>query len=313
MTTDNKTKASYSEQFLQQRLARETVSSHISGTADTTSSYADLYTQATKALTQTEDNEKAQQESTGLSPETAPETHEKTNTEPVQVPTRTDIKPRAELVSLPKTVERQLEANSRELEVLQINLAVSGQQIKSLCFSSCFDGEGKTTAALSAAYGLAAGGKNRVLLVDANIRRPRLHKLFSTSDQPGLKNILNDDLLLEDAIHPSTYKGLDFISVGEDLEAILLINRFERFLEEVEHIYDYIIVDSSALLTSSEVSKLVPLFDGTVLVVTCEHTKWDVVKDASEKIRNAGGEVVGITLNKRRFYIPKKIYQWVSR
>ncbi|MGI9273420.1 MAG: CpsD/CapB family tyrosine-protein kinase [Endozoicomonas sp.] len=313
MTTDNKTKASYSEQYLQQRQAKETVNSLVPGSTAAISSFADLYTQASKTQASPETKPDVPQSQAQTQQEVPPAEHGDTDKESVTVPPKTDIQPRAELVTLPKKVERQLQANSRELEVLQINLTASGMQTKSLCFSSCFDGEGKSTAALSAAYGLASGGNNKVLLVDANIRRPRLHKLFSTSQQPGLKDILSGNLELEDVIHPSSHKGLDFISLGQDLEALLLTSRFERFLESVEYIYDYIIVDTSAVLTSSEVTRLVPLFDGTVMVVACEQTKWDVVKDASDKIRNAGGEVIGITLNKRRFYIPRRIYKWVSR
>ena len=313
MTTDNKTKASYSEQYLQQRLAKETVSSHIPGTSAQASSYSDLYSQAAGVAARSDEKNDAPRDIVEQGSGTSRKTPEDDEKAPISIPPGTVLEPRAEPVSLSKKVERQLMANSRELEVLQINLAATGQQARSLCFSSCFDGEGKTTAALSAAYGLASGGKNRVLLVDANIRRPRLHKLFSIPEQPGLKDVLSDEYELEDAIHPSSYKGLDFISAGQGMEALLLITRFERFLESVEHVYDYIIADASAVLTSSEVTRLVPLFDGTVLVVTCEHTKWDIVKDTSDKIGNAGGEVIGITLNKRRFYIPRRIYQWVSR
>jgi len=319
MTTNDNTTASYSEQYLQQRLETEAHDElQPDNNTQNAASYAELYSQSDKP---TEASHQASEpprppeletiEQQAYTPPPTAEIAKGNNS--AEPPPKTPILARATPVSLSRKAERQLAGNARELDMLQTNLAAAKSQVKSLCFTSCFDGEGKTTAALNAAYGLSSGGENKVLLIDANINHPRLHQLFSTPLQPGLQDILAEQCSIEDALHPSSYSALDFISAGESGEGNLSLMQLERFLDATESAYDYIIIDSSAALTTSEPSRLAPLVDGMVLVVACEQTKRDVALNAAEKMHNAGGEVIGVILNKRRFHIPKKIYQWLSR
>ncbi|MDI3325746.1 CpsD/CapB family tyrosine-protein kinase [Pontibacterium granulatum] len=228
-----------------------------------------------------------------------------------QMTPKTPLEARAPRAGLNSKAERQLNANSRELSMIEGNLG----HAQTLFVTSCFDGEGKTTAALNAAFGLAVGGAERVLLVDGNLTKSRMHEIFSTSAGPGLSDVLAGKIAIEDTLHPTNYKGLDFMAAGtaqNELGNNIPPARMSAFLDIIKDAYDYVVIDGTSIFNSSGPTRMAPLFDGLILVAACEQTKWEVVQSAEDKIRNSGGNILGVVLNKRKFYIPKKIYQWLS-
>lgn len=327
MTTDTEIATAYSEQYLQQRTQTQQSKSPASAAA---TNYADLYSRnhtSESVPAPAEPKTEPRQFATDSQPAAQPTTVDAPHllTEPVDNSGQADnsgrestqpkleLHPRGPMVALSRKTERQLAGNGRELGMIQGNLSAAGRQTKLLCFTSCFDGEGKTTAALNAAYGLASGGEDRVLLVDGNLAHPRLQRLFSADPEPGLQEILNGECSIEDALHPTQYPGLDLLPAGGNrFGGSFPVTRMKAFLDIVENAYDYVIVDGTSIFTSSDASRIAPLFDGMVLVVACEQTKWEVVQSAEERISNAGGEILGVALNKRKFHIPKKVYQWLS-
>ncbi|MDO3386839.1 CpsD/CapB family tyrosine-protein kinase [Gilvimarinus sp. SDUM040013] len=219
-------------------------------------------------------------------------------------------------LSLSKHTERQLERNRRELGMIRGNLASAADNPRLIYVSSCFDGEGKTTCSLNAAYGLSVAGAGRVLLVDGNTNHPRLHELFSCPSTPGLVDVLDGKVELEQALVATRYSELDFLAIGDSLSAgpnIVSSERMKSFLDTAKPLYDYIIVDGASIFSSSEATQMAPLFDGMILTVACEQTKWEVVQSAEDKVRNAEGKLLGVALNKRKFHIPKRIYKWLTR
>jgi Mrp family chromosome partitioning ATPase len=72
--------------------------------------------------------------------------------------------------------------------------------------------------------------------------------------------------------------------------------------------FDYVVFDGDSAMASSEAVILAKQFDGVVFVVECEKTKWEVLELAKEKITNVGGNILGVVLNRRRFYIPRGLY-----
>lgn len=224
---------------------------------------------------------------------------------------KTPLDARAAQVALKSKVERQLNSNARELSMIEGNLGLA----HTLLVTSCFDGEGKTTAALNTAFGLALGGAERVLLVDGNLGKPKLHDMFSTQSGPGLSDVLVGKIAIEDTLHPTDYKGLVFMPAGtaqNELGNSIPPARMSALLDIVKDAFDYIVIDGTSIFNSSGPTRMAPLFDGLILVAACEQTKWEVVQSAEDKIRNSGGNILGVVLNKRKFYIPKKIYQWLS-
>lgn len=202
--------------------------------------------------------------------------------------------------------------NSRELSQVQSNLLSAAKEAKTFYVTSCFNGEGKTTAAVEMAWALAHNAGARVLLVDWNPGAPRLHELFGVAGGPGLGEYLacgDPDCGIRATAHPN----LSLLTAGAECEAaagggngtgrLLLRERLATLRER----FDYVVYDGHSLIGTSA-AILAREFDGIVLVVEAEKTKWEVVQSAREKIEGIEGRLVGVVLNKRKFYIPRFLY-----
>ncbi len=189
--------------------------------------------------------------------------------------------------------------------------AANGKTLKSVLVTSARREEGKSTVAAYLAYGLATQLRSRVLLVDAHLRSPRVHELFEMRLTRGLSDLLAGNDGLEGALRPTHIPGLRILSCGSRLEgydAALDPVAFEALLRDLEMRADTVIFDGDSVLTSSQTWVHARLFDATILVVECERTKWEVVDQCHEQIAKAGGRVLGIILNKRKYYVPNIVY-----
>ncbi|WP_221801430.1 CpsD/CapB family tyrosine-protein kinase [Oceanobacter mangrovi] len=218
---------------------------------------------------------------------------------------------RGQMLGFSSKVERQLTRSLRELGMIEGNLSSAGKDLKTLYFTSCFDGDGKSISALYAAYGLASHGE-KVLLIDSNVNNPGLQRYFAAQG-PGLADIITGHVPVEMVLHPTRYKSLEYIPAGRLPVGAHISNRaMKELLELLKPYYRYIVVDGSSVFSSSEATRMASAFDGMVMVVSCEQTRWEVAQSAEEKITNSGGKLVGISMNRRKFYIPRRIYDWLS-
>ncbi len=237
------------------------------------------------------------------------------NTEEAPAPVKTKplrkLVPRGVQIPLAKNVKRQIARSERELGMFEGNLSSAGKDLTTLYFTSCFDGDGKTISALYAAWGLANQGE-RVLLIDTNITKPALQRYFPDSG-PGFAEVIAGGVPLEEALHATDHKELEYISAGTlPLGAHITDTAMQDILTALKPYYKYIILDGSSVFSGSEATRMAPVVDGMILVVTCEQTRWEAAQSAEEKISNSGGNLLGISMNRRKFYIPKRIYNWLS-
>lgn len=234
---------------------------------------------------------------------------------PVALPP--DTEPEQDLVEDPPCLseedERHLQNNLGELAMAQGNLLSlsKGRPVKSIYITSCLNGEGKTQAAISLAHGLAIN-KARVLLVDGNPRAPVLSRRYRSTGVPGLCECLADSVPPPaDMPRVTKYPNLHLMPFGGNGHGrpdLLKDNHLELFLEAYGKIYDYIIMDGHSL-TGSDTNIVACKFDGILMAVQCCRTKWEMVKQASQKMTLMGGSVLGVILNKRQYYIPNFIYK----
>jgi len=188
--------------------------------------------------------------------------------------------------------------------------ASKNREIKSILVTSCYAGEGKTTAAVSMAMALSDEEKSKVLLVDGNFRAPKLHELFGVSSSPGFSDIFtaqNASLTLKETAKDSLVVVSNGAPVSNPLE-ILSSPVFGKQLRALAESVDNIIVDGTSILEFSDIPAIAEYFDGIVLVVECEKTRLEVVREGMGRIESAGGHLLGVVLNKRNYYIPKAIY-----
>jgi len=209
---------------------------------------------------------------------------------------------------------QHIRRNSSEFDRIEGNIisAAGGQVPESLLITSCNPGEGKTTAAALIGFSMAVRGPNSVLLVDANIRKPRLHGLFDLENSSGLVEVILKKVSWQQAIRPYGDSNLHVLPAGKASENPLQIFRspnFSSVLEEWKQHYDCIIFDGPAFLGASEGAYLAPVLQGVLLVVACERTRWELAALVKSKIEAAHGKVLGSILNHRKYYIPSFLYR----
>jgi capsular exopolysaccharide synthesis family protein len=189
--------------------------------------------------------------------------------------------------------------------------ATENHEVHTILVTSSNRGEGKTVTAIGMAYSLASQGNAQVLLVDGNFAAPTLHECFAIPRQPGLSEFLTTEIGLEDVVCPTDDPRVMILPNGGSRLTLFDITRGQSFLQRLASLkakFDYVIWDGSAVFSSSDASVVASLFDGVLLVVECERTRWEVVQDAKERLTKAGGKLLGVALNRRRYYIPKAIY-----
>lgn len=198
-------------------------------------------------------------------------------------------------------VEDNKSSFSESVRTIRTGLVLSSldNPHKTIAVTSTVPGEGKTSTALSLAYSL--GQMGRVLLIDADMRRPSIGKLFKFgSAAPGLSNLVAGTAALEDCVHTLDKEGIDVMSAGvippNPLE-LLSSKRFSKVLEVLEKRYDRIIIDSPPCQAVSDALVLAPQVASMVYVVKADSTKKAQIKIGLKRLANVNAPVVGVVLN----------------
>lgn len=212
------------------------------------------------------------------------------------------------MVAAKETLDKILE-HAGSLSSLQGSLlsAANGKGVQSLLITSGRDQEGKSTVAIGLATALTRQANAKVLLVDANFRRPALAGLFGLSVAPGLTEFLTGSPE-EQVIQKTDEPRLSLLAAGETGSIAKLLTQLPERLKILCDEFDYVVFDGDSTLTSSEAALLARHVDGVVLVAECEQTKREILSLCKEKLTRLGGTVLGVVLNKRQFYIPGALY-----
>lgn len=192
---------------------------------------------------------------------------------------------------------------SEAFRLLRTNLSFFSvdEPIRRLLVTSAIKGEGKTTTASNLAVVMAQSGK-RVVIIDTDLRRPRLHRMFGIGNNVGLTN-----LLLEDDSQPVTRflqktetPGLKLITSGPmppNPAELLGSQRMEQVLSNLDDLFDVIILDSPPVLTVADAAVLAPSVDGLMLVSRIGYVDMGAVVQAVELLRAAETPITGIVAN----------------
>lgn len=170
---------------------------------------------------------------------------------------------------------------------------------KKLVVSSPRPKDGKTTTAVYLATTMAQSGQ-RVLLVDTDLRRPRLHKSLGVGRTPGLTNMILGESTAEDAIKNTEVPNLFVLTAGPNPPnpaELLLTSRFQAVLAELEQRFDRIIFDSPPLLAVTDAVVLTRAADGVILVLRAGQTTLDDAVHAARQLHDVEGEILGVVLN----------------
>jgi capsular exopolysaccharide synthesis family protein len=171
---------------------------------------------------------------------------------------------------------------------------------KSVLVASAAEGEGKTLVASNLAIALARANQ-RVLLVDADMRRPTLHDIFGQRLEPGLSNVLGGTATLAEALRLTTVPGLTVVPAGTPtMQASELLGSaiFNELFEILQEHFVWVIIDSPPVLTVTDASIVARKASGVVFVLGCGMTTSRVARLAVDELQRLGGRVVGTVLNR---------------
>jgi len=175
----------------------------------------------------------------------------------------------------------------------------SGSSPRSILITSAEVGEGKTLSAVNLALSMAQAGE-RVVLVDADLRKPRLHKIFKLGNENGLSRLIVEGIPIEQAVvRPENYQ-LDIIPSGpipSTPAELLGSEAMARILQELGRRWDRVVFDSAPLFNLTDSVVLSRLVDATMLVVWVGRTRPATLLRATEPIRQVGNNLIGCLLN----------------
>lgn len=180
-----------------------------------------------------------------------------------------------------------------------IKFAMKDKGCKTLLFTSSSIGEGKSTIASNIAISFAQDGK-KILLVDADLRKPTIHYTFNKPVSPGLTNLLMSNWSLSDILKDSGIIGLDLITCGpmpSNPAELLGSSSLDKFLKETISLYDLIIFDAPPLLSVADAQILSAKCDGTILVIGSGTTEKRNLYKVKEVLEASNAHVLGLILN----------------
>jgi capsular exopolysaccharide synthesis family protein len=173
-------------------------------------------------------------------------------------------------------------------------------------------GEGVSTVAANLATCLASRSNERVLLVEADLQSPSVHKTFGIQDSPGLTDIVAEKIDFAVCIKPSNRPNLDVIPSGQGnltLSQLADSKEFSEMLDILRSEYSFVIFDLPPIFKSNSALSLAGQTDGVVLVVGAEGISWQVGQKAIKRLAETNAKVLGVALNKRFYHIP----EWLHR
>ena len=191
---------------------------------------------------------------------------------------------------------------SEAYRVLRTNVTfVSAEQraLKVICITSAGPAEGKSTTAANLAITLAQQGSH-ALLVDADLRRPHVHRAFNLVQEPGLTDVLIGASTAREAIRPNVIKGLDILPGGAlppNPSELLGSEAMHRLLGELRGQYDTIIFDTPPALAVTDATVLGTSADAVILVIRVGETDEVAAQRAVEAFRRVQTRIAGAVLN----------------
>ncbi|MCA9979899.1 MAG: polysaccharide biosynthesis tyrosine autokinase [Anaerolineales bacterium] len=191
---------------------------------------------------------------------------------------------------------------SEAYRVLRTNLEFSSidDKLRSVLVTSPSPGEGKSTTAANLGTVVAQAG-NRVIIVDADLRRPSQHKVFQVPNNQGLTTaLLDSETPISYHIQQTKVPGLRIMTSGPlppNPSELLRSHRMQQILAELNDEADFVIVDTPPTLTVADASILAPRVGGGVIVLKIASTRRDALIQAQESLHKTGAHVLGVVMN----------------
>lgn len=206
------------------------------------------------------------------------------------------------------------QVDTERYQALKVNLLArySDTPIKTILFTATTHGDGASTIAINFATTLSKDCKLKVLLVDVNLRTPALHEVFHIDKQGGLSNLLSNNGKITGNIHKIGPGGFYVLPCGSNHSVPVSLfesPRFDRFLKIMRERFDYVILDAPPFSQFSDSRVICSKVDGVILVLKYGITRRQIAIRIKNELKDSGGKLLGVVMNKRKYYIPRWIYK----
>jgi tyrosine-protein kinase len=182
-----------------------------------------------------------------------------------------------------------------------LEFAAVAQPVRTLLVTSSIPGEGKTTTASNLAVVFAQAGR-KVILLDADLRKPGVHKFFNVPNERGLSTLLrHDTVALEDVAQETEQENLAIVTTGPlppNPAELLASQRMQAVLERLKGVADLVILDSPPLQAVTDAALLASITDGTLLIIDSGRTRRTASAHGRESLAKADARVLGAALNR---------------
>ena len=183
-----------------------------------------------------------------------------------------------------------------------ILLSTAGRAPKSLLITSSLPAEGKTTTAVNTAISLAQTGA-KVLIIDADMRRPRLHSIFNISNAGGLSTLLSTELTDENLIDVISYdeeSKLNLLTSGPvppNPAELIGSEQMANLLKKLQTHFTHVVVDSPPIASFTDGVLIASMVDGVILVVNSGRSSRQIVRRSKQLLQDIGVKIFGVVLN----------------
>lgn len=180
-------------------------------------------------------------------------------------------------------------------------LAANGEEgLRSILVTSAGPAEGKTTVATNLAISMAQTGR-RVMLIDTDIRQPKVHEVFDLNNEKGLSAVLHRRAEWDDVKQPTGYHGLDVIVTGPPQQRtpeLLDQATIGALIDDLTNYYDFVILDGSPFLLVADAAMFVSVPDGVLLIVRSGWAAQTAIEQTRLELQSLRANVLGVVVNR---------------
>lgn len=183
----------------------------------------------------------------------------------------------------------------------------------SIMLTSCHHGEGKTSTGLNLSLFLAKSPKKKILLIDCDLRRPRVDFQLGIKTEYDIADVITGKVTLEQAIVYSQEHNLyaltakkDYANASELLESEEMRNMIDR----VHRLFDFVVFDTCPILSTADPTIIGPKVGGVLLIIQTRKTQRESIYHASDLLKDAGANLLGAVLTYVKFDMPKYFYRY---
>ncbi|NLN50615.1 MAG: CpsD/CapB family tyrosine-protein kinase [Acholeplasmataceae bacterium] len=203
-----------------------------------------------------------------------------------------------------EVIERPSSFTTESIHKLIINLEYANvdKKYKAIQITSSLSSEGKTTLIGNMAV-LLAQRNHKVIIIDLDLRKPKVNRLFGASNDVGITNYLHGSASLEEVIKNGNH-GVDLIVAGERTSAVVNLLESEKLTELIAILkekYDYILLDTPPVQVNADAMMVSRITDGVVYVIGYNIVKKNIIRDAVESLRRTEIPIIGVVLTQVKY------------